>query len=182
LGGNYGWAVSFDGKQFSRWEPAYGPPVRLGLVESVFGARNGDLFIGAQTGIFRLSNGTYFKYEPRMIVGRVFTEDDSGRVWLAKSGVHSSFGLCLVGQENLKCYGPQEGLTCSGIGGVALEGSAFWLGGPSSVCRWSPGQQSQDFLLGNLVCPAFSEPVSMRETLSQGAGHGTKKEAHPLSR
>jgi 5-hydroxyisourate hydrolase-like protein (transthyretin family) len=28
-------------------------------------------------------------------------------------------------------------------------------------------------------CPAFSEPVSMRETLSQGAGYGTKEEVHP---
>jgi hypothetical protein len=27
-------------------------------------------------------------------------------------------------------------------------------------------------------CPAMFEPVSMRETLSQGAGHGTKEEAH----
>jgi hypothetical protein len=30
-----------------------------------------------------------------------------------------------------------------------------------------------------LECPVFSEPVSMRETLSQGAGYGTKEEVHP---
>jgi hypothetical protein len=32
---------------------------------------------------------------------------------------------------------------------------------------------------GDVECPAFSEPVSMRETLSQGAGYGTKEEVHP---
>jgi hypothetical protein len=31
----------------------------------------------------------------------------------------------------------------------------------------------------HLECPAFSEPDSMRETLSQGAGYVEKEEAHP---
>jgi hypothetical protein len=37
------------------------------------------------------------------------------------------------------------------------------------------------FAIGTMLveCPAFSEPVSMRETLSQGAGYGTKEEVHP---
>jgi ligand-binding sensor domain-containing protein len=162
----------FDGKRFSRWVPTDGPPLRLGFIGAVFGARNGDLYIAAQTGIFRVSNGRYFQFEPKLIDGHAFTEDNFGRVWLARPGVHSSFGLCMVGPKDLKCYGSHDGLPCTGFGGVAPEGSAFWLGGPSSICRWSPGQQSRVDLIGKSEEPVIDLTFDANHSLWAAFGSG----------
>ncbi len=51
----------------------------------------------------------------------------------------------------------------------------------SSIFEFQTMMQTvQAGMAGKMIveCPAFFEPAFMRETLSQGVGHGTKEEAH----
>jgi hypothetical protein len=48
----------------------------------------------------------------------------------------------------------------------------------SQVCLRTEGPVLVPDPVHELECPVIFGPVHMRETLSQGAGHGTKEEAH----
>jgi hypothetical protein len=61
---------------------------------------------------------------------------------------------------------------------------AIWNYGMYDYHSYEASPTTQQSIITSLrkdivECPVFSEPVSMRETLSQGAGYGTKEEVHP---
>ena len=143
----------FDGKQFSVWIPPKGAP-NFGYIETLLGASNGDLYIASRTGVYRISNGHYFQYPKMLDEPGEFIEDGSGTAWLTDLNYRSGPGLCSVGRTALQCYGPHEGLSCSGNWGLAFgEDHELWVGGNSGICRWRPGQAAQRYPIGEKTAP-----------------------------
>lgn len=141
----------FDGKQFIQWRPTVGAPVNLGLIDQLFGARNGDLYVGARAGLFRVSHGTYFKYPVRTTEPGPFVEDDAGTIWFKRTDVDSIATICSAGRSAVRCYGRRDGLQCKNSLAAALTiRTALWIGDDSGICEWKPGTESRFYSLGNV--------------------------------
>ena len=164
----------FDGKRFSRWEQAGRSPVNLGYVNDLFGSRDGSLYIGSRAGLSRVSGENYRSYSEAAGISGTFAQDSSGIVWVTNVGTYGKESLCAIMQTSLKCYKPRDGVPCSENLGVANDGPELWLAGPSGICRWSPGRQSQVYPLGDLNAAATDITIDVHHVLwtSVAAGSG----------
>ncbi|MDQ2832409.1 MAG: hypothetical protein M3Y50_01455 [Acidobacteriota bacterium] len=119
-----------------------------------------------------------------------FTESLDGTVWIA-----DEYGLHDV--EDPFAAKPHIPLIDVPLDLSVDDSGAIWFLGystgitriedPSVTARLPRSEQKnamENFSVRNgltsdrVECPAFFEPAFMRETLSQGVGHGTKEEAH----
>ena len=101
----------FDGVRFVRWIP---PDRRFPLhaVNSVLGARDGSLWIGASQGLVRWKDGQYTNYTtPESSAGiNAILEDHTGKIWVTRYGMTVESGsLCWVNGSALECYGKKYG-------------------------------------------------------------------------
>lgn len=167
----------FDGKQFSRWVPPRSARMPLHDVQNLFAARNGDLYVGSQDGLSRITGGRIFVYSRLMTEPGPFTEDANGTVWLGKVGHHSDrSAFCAIGRTRLQCHGARDGLPCYSDFGIAIgSGAEVWTGGYAGVCRWGPHQRNKVYPLGDVNAPvtalAFDQHRSLLASVSSGSAN-----------
>ena len=132
--------------------------MKFGQIANLFGARNGQLYVGSTAGLFRVSKDGYFRYPNTMENPGPFKEDGAGTIWLGKVGHHSdASAFCEVGLTRLSCHGSRDGVGCWSDFGLAVgKGPDIWVGGYGGVCRWRPGQSTLTYPLGNLKAPITS--------------------------
>ncbi|WP_242187077.1 sensor histidine kinase [Sphingomonas sp. CARO-RG-8B-R24-01] len=165
----------FDGKQFTRWTPTPSSQVVLHDVVNLFAARNGDLYIGSQHGLYRIHAGNIFKYPNVVTEPGPFTEDRNGTVWLGKIGHHSdSSAFCSIGRTTLQCHGTRDGVPCWSDYGIAVgEASEIWAGGYSGICRWRPGKPTRVYPLGGVGAPVTAITYDARRALFAAVASGS---------
>jgi signal transduction histidine kinase/ligand-binding sensor domain-containing protein len=137
--------LRFDGAQFVLWQPPKGAKVP-GRFNSIFGARDGSLWIGSREGVSRLKDGqlsTYTKPSDHFGVSHII-EDHAGRIWLTRyQAPRGEGGLCEVNGHGLRCYGPSDGVPANyGLGLAEDLAGNLWFAGEGGLFRWKPGTQA----------------------------------------
>src|SRR6185295_8331421 len=65
-------------------------------------------------------------------------EDREGTVWVG--GTSTAGKLCSIQNSNVKCYGEDGGLGVGVVGLYEDSKGSLWVGIPSGLWRWKPGQ------------------------------------------
>ncbi len=133
--------IRFDGAHFNLQTAPDGAPLYSPSVYSLLGARDGSLWIGNGISIAHMQKGVVTNYnEP---LGRVKTilEDQSGKIWLTRSGVRVSVvdqPLCSVTENQASCY-KKIGTVSLPLGAPLATNSQgqLWFGTASGLCQLS---------------------------------------------
>ena len=134
----------FDGVRFVRWIP---PDRRFPLhaVNSVLGARDGSLWIGASQGLVRWKDGQYTNYTtPEASAGiNAILEDHTGKIWVTRYGMTVESGsLCWVNGSALECYGKKYGNPSRYGFGITEDSTGDIWFASSELYRWHHGSFS----------------------------------------
>ena len=137
--------VRFDGVRFVPWVEPEGKHLPQPAIYSLLGAKDGSLWIGTGHGVAHWTSGELQTYPS--VAGRInsIQEDESGTMWMVRTRLSGQVGpLCAVAGGKIRCYGPDDGLECSG-GAEALardkEGNS-WIGATDGLYRWKPTSSS----------------------------------------
>lgn len=112
-------------------------------IYSLYEDRSGRLWVGKQSGLYRMEGGALRPVEALSALGSVgyaaIHEDRAGRVWLATD----TRGLLMLDGETLHQYGKAEGLTSQMVGALHEdEQGALWIGMASGLARLEKGRIS----------------------------------------
>jgi len=164
--------VRFDGVRFAPWQPPPGETICNCRIVSLLGGRDGSLWIGAATGLYRWKDGALTRYPFRARINAIL-EDRNGVVWIARSRMNdpSEGPLCRINDAGLQCYGARDGITFSSEGVEALaedKSGGLWIGTTHGVCHWRPGSVS-NYFSESLKSATGSTGVQAIETQSDGS-------------
>jgi len=139
LGTEFG-LLRFDGLKNVPWQAPPNQQLPASYINSLLVTHDGTLWIGTDKGLASWKDGKLIQYT-ELAGSHIFKllEDRQGTVWVG--GIKVPTGrLCSIQNNNVKCYGEDGSL---GLGVVGLfEGSTgnLWVGVPSGLWRWKPGQ------------------------------------------
>jgi ligand-binding sensor domain-containing protein len=133
--GPHGGPVRFDGVRFVPW-PQQKETQLWSRIDTVFGARDGSLWIGGQA---RSRSGSFVQhwvnreattYELAGGLGTVtaFLEDRDGTIWF----LHWDFvgNVCHIVAREIKCYGKADGIPEAFLSALVQDKEGyFWIGG-----------------------------------------------------
>src|ERR1700687_554761 len=97
--------MRFDGVRFVPWQPPQGQNLPGTHFSTLFGARDGSLWIGTTRGLSRWKDGQLRTYTDLEHPAGIFEimEDDSGTIWATRYGVYAREApLCSISQETLR--------------------------------------------------------------------------------
>jgi signal transduction histidine kinase/ligand-binding sensor domain-containing protein len=135
--------VRFDGVRFV--DKSNDGTHQLIQVTALLGARNGDLYVGADFKLWRYRGGIF---KDVGISARVedLKEDSNGVIWAALGRQVSPKGpLCSIDHDVLHCFGPEDGLRCGGSSALAVTQDTVWLASSDGVCRWPARGQADKY-------------------------------------
>jgi len=140
--GTEGEIFRFDGVQFVSLTSLAGeklPPINN---FNMFGARDGSLYIGTDSGLLRWANQLLTRYLDGETVGGIM-QDEKGQIWFThyRPGNYSD-PLCRISGTDVRCYdyGTVERGLLSAPGHLAEDASgSFWVGLYTAVVRWKAG-------------------------------------------
>ena len=135
----------FDGVRFTRWIPPAGESLPGNSVEEIFGARDGSLYVGRDSGLSRITNGHIYNYPGSPRRPGPFVQDVEGNVWMGTSGaLNDSSTLCKVGDKSIRCMGIKDGFVCdNGMSNTIDANGYMWIGSYRGTCSWKPGTKPQ---------------------------------------
>jgi signal transduction histidine kinase/ligand-binding sensor domain-containing protein len=126
--------LRFDGVRFVD-KSNYGSH-QITRVTAVLGARNGDLYVGADSKLWRFRDGIFNDVGINARVEEL-REDVNGVIWMALGRqVSPKKPLCRIDQDVLHCFGYEDGLKCGGSTALAVTQGNVWLASSDGVCRW----------------------------------------------
>ena len=176
----------FDGVRFVLWGSLQRKPLPSDYITSLLGTRDGSLWIGTSAGLARWNDGVLTKYSGTPFYVEQIAEGPSGGVWVARAKIRDGKGvLCEVSGEQLKCYGPSEGIPFPYAKAVTQDSAGnIWVGGPTGLCRWRNGsgqlysngnlQRLQDVIGVNVMTPADDASLWVG-TIRSGKGLGLQQ-------
>jgi signal transduction histidine kinase/ligand-binding sensor domain-containing protein len=131
--------LRFDGVRFV----ALAPPTTDSLpghpIQSVFGSKNGSLWIGG-AGLVEITTAGEFRryHELDKLEIEIFAEDKDGGIWAGGAPVHGSPPLCRVHGGKVDCYGDDRSMV--GVKDLySDEQGHLWAGAADGVWRVYPG-------------------------------------------
>lgn len=138
----------FDGVKFRPWTPPNNQSLRSTVVNCVFGARDGSLWIGTAEGLARWKDGRLTNYTTSLNSPGIFAilEDHAGRIWVTRYAVNNGMGsLCWVKDSSLNCYGQKDGnpadyameLIEDSTGDLWFTGRTLWRWHQGSITTYS---------------------------------------------
>src|SRR5262249_53756520 len=130
--------LTFDGVRFMPWAPASGDALPSNVITSLLVARDGTMWIGTQAGLAHLRNGTLTRYRGMSDAILYLVEDRHGVVWFARVGwTLVTEPVCEVA-EQVRCYGPSDGIPQSRISSLhpGLQDD-LWIGIDTALVRWN---------------------------------------------
>jgi ligand-binding sensor domain-containing protein len=139
LGTEFG-LFRFDGLKNVLWQPPTDQQLPDNYITSLLAARDGTLWIATAKGLASWKDGRLTQYA-ELAGQRIFKllEDREGTIWVGGLNVPTG-KLCSIQNSNVKCYGEDGSF---GIGVVGLfedSNGSLWVGVPSGLWRWNPGQ------------------------------------------
>jgi signal transduction histidine kinase/ligand-binding sensor domain-containing protein len=131
--------VRFDGVRFVPWTPPEGSAPIKG-VYSLGASRDGSLWIGASD-MMRWKDGKLSSFPNLEARFNAILEDPAGGVWTTRSRIQDGQGpLCHISDEQVKCFGPRDGISIPYAGALTRDTSGnLWLGGSGGFARGKPG-------------------------------------------
>lgn len=130
-------AVRFDGVKFVDWkELSSSPPPASSIVE-LFGASNGDLWIGTFEGLYRWRQGTLHT-EMTGFRTHGIVQDAAGTTWFTRTRIQQGTGgLCAINAEERRCYGPDDGFPFRFAEPILRDAKgSIWAGSAVGIARW----------------------------------------------
>jgi ligand-binding sensor domain-containing protein len=139
----------FDGIRFVRWSPPAGEHLPSEQIVRLIGGKDGSLYIAAESGVSRLTNGHLYNYPEHSIGNGPFLDDGRGSIWVGRSDDSpAGASLCRMGYLHLSCYGKKDGIDCKTVTSLTSDKpGSFWIGSWQGVCHWTQGVGSQTFAL-----------------------------------
>jgi signal transduction histidine kinase/ligand-binding sensor domain-containing protein len=136
--------MRFDGVRFLPWVPSDGKQLPRADIHALLGARDGSLWIGTGRGLARWKNNELTNYPGTADWVNSIVEDGDGTIWIARSQVENQPGpLCRVTGEDVKCFGPADGMPFLSAVRLLRDNSGnLWVGGPFGLCRWKSGSSN----------------------------------------
>ena len=132
--------VRFDGVRFVPWTPpSEGSAVSKG-VYALGASPDGSLWIGASD-MMRWKDGKLSSYPNLDARINAILDDPEGGVWATRSRIQDGQGpLCHFSDEQVKCFGPRDGISIPYAGALSRDSSGnLWLGGSGGFARGKPG-------------------------------------------
>jgi signal transduction histidine kinase/ligand-binding sensor domain-containing protein len=128
----------FDGVHFVPWTPPNEKHLLTPELTRALAARDGGLWIGTLRGLSHWTNQDLINY-PNVRVNPFFEEED-GTLWFLRVGNTDETGpLCQLKGSAVRCYGKADGIPPEQYTSLARDPSGnFWLGGSTSLTRWTP--------------------------------------------
>ena len=139
LGTEFG-LLRFDGLKNVQWQPPTNQQLPDSFIYALLAARDGTLWIGTAKGLASWKDGKLTQYSE--LAGQYIfrlLEDREGTVWVGGSGVPTG-KLCSIQNSNVNCYGEDGGLGVGVVGLFEDSKGSLWVGIPSGLWRWKPGQ------------------------------------------
>jgi signal transduction histidine kinase/ligand-binding sensor domain-containing protein len=134
-----GGLFQFDGVRFVRWSAESGAELPSTSTNSMLGARDGSLWVGTEAGLAHLVNGRLTLYEKGWITAPLI-EDRDGKIWfLHVRADDRTHPICEVVQDEVHCYGKEDGLDIPASSAMAQDASGdLWVGSDRALVRWRP--------------------------------------------
>ncbi len=158
----------FDGIRFVHWSPD-GKQLLSATIYSLWGARDGDLWIGTGDGLFQWTHHKFIHYPAAVARINSILEDQKGEIWITRSRIRDWSGaICQAASGRLKCYGKADGIDTPYAGPLVEDASGnLWIGGSSMLVRWRSGS-SKTYLKNGLK---RSEGLAGIEGLAAASDH-----------
>ena len=139
LGTEFG-LLRFDGVRTLPWQPPPDQHLPDNNIWSLLVARDGTLWIGTYKGLASWKDGKLTKYA-KLAGQAIFRllEDREGTVWAGGTNVPSG-KLCSIQNGSVKSYGDDGSLGLGVLGLFEHSKGNLWVGVPSGLWRWKPGQ------------------------------------------
>jgi signal transduction histidine kinase/ligand-binding sensor domain-containing protein len=134
--------LQFDGVRFVPWKPEGVEHVPTTEVRVLLAASDGSLWIGARSGLSRWKNRTLTTYSAGPLGVGAIIEDRRGQIWFSVIVPASGGGpFCQVMESGPRCFGSADGVPPIGsaLGFIEDAGSNLWIGGETTLVRWSNG-------------------------------------------
>lgn len=139
LGTEFG-LLRFDGLKNVPWSPPPNQQLPASHIYRLLVTRDGTLWIGTAKGLASWKDGKLTRYEE--LAGQYIfklLEDREGTVWVGGTGIPAG-KLCSIQNSYVKCYG-EDGSVGVGVAGLFEDSKgSLWVGVPSGLWRWKPGQ------------------------------------------
>src|SRR5215813_9628952 len=139
--------VRFDGVRFVPWASPRGEKLPSDQILCLLAATDGSLWIGTAKGLARWKGGALTTYKG--LTNRIWgiVEDHTADIWIVRSRIEDSRGpLCRIRDNDLRCFGRDDGIPLPTATGLALDSSGnFWISGNQGLCTWKPGSSAVYF-------------------------------------
>ena len=150
----------FDGVTFLPWNP---PPRQrypsgIASIKSLYTARDGSLWIGAERGLAHWKDGKFTSISAPNATVEAIAEDLDGAIWISRSHMLNFTGpICRVSGDSERCYGESDGIRTAGAGSIAVDAQGhLWIGGSGTLVEW------QGKLIGESLLPGANAPDTNR--------------------
>jgi ligand-binding sensor domain-containing protein len=131
----------FDGMQFVSWSSLAGRKLPSNNVHDVFGARDGSLWIGTNSGLLQWVNQRSTTYLDGEVADQIL-QDKKGEIWFTYSKPGGSLNpICRVSGADVRCYsyGPEGAHLSSQVSLAEDAAGNLWVGHDTAFVRWRPG-------------------------------------------
>jgi signal transduction histidine kinase/ligand-binding sensor domain-containing protein len=135
--GTHNGLLRFDGVRFVNTKELTASRALSTSIVSLFGDRNGDLWIGTSNELHRWRAGSLHT-EMSGFRAPAITQDAAGAIWFTRTRIQQGTGsLCAIVSGTGRCYGPRDGVPLTFADPILLDArSNVWAGGAIGVVRW----------------------------------------------
>jgi signal transduction histidine kinase/ligand-binding sensor domain-containing protein len=140
--------LRFDGVRMTPGPLQNSFPANTGI-NALLGTRDGSLWMGTYTGLYRLKDGTWFRFPSQDAGVQNIIADHAGTVWITEYQAHGGGLLCQIIGNDLRCYDETGGKSVDALDEDSTGN--IWFG-CLMLCRWDRGSMSY-FMQGQMNHP-----------------------------
>jgi signal transduction histidine kinase/ligand-binding sensor domain-containing protein len=140
--------LRFDGVRMTPDPSQNSFPTNTGI-NALVGTRDGSLWMGTYIGLYRLKDGTWFKFPSHDAGVQNIIADHADTVWITQYQAHEKGSLCQVSGNELRCYDESGGSAVDALAEDSLGN--IWFG-CLMLCRWNRASMSY-FMQGQMDHP-----------------------------
>jgi signal transduction histidine kinase/ligand-binding sensor domain-containing protein len=140
--------LRFDGVRMTPDPSQNSFPTNTGI-NALVGTRDGSLWMGTYIGLYRLKDGTWFKFPSHDAGVQNIIADHADTVWITQYQAHEKGSLCQVSGNELRCYDESGGSAVDALAEDSLGN--IWFG-CLMLCRWNRASMSY-FMQGQMNHP-----------------------------